>query len=394
MWILTILCITLSILWRQMAPERIRSLWKPWALAVFMLNVSCAQFYIGVIHAMLALMNYAAWIICCDGFGIGVRNRNRVWSSFLLFWGYLMISSFMGYHPFQGMASLLNALIASYCVGYCLSQWVCRSEGSLRRINYAIACASIIMGYLYLKHGAFMSMEVAGVSRMNFDMETLDQDVKSNVNYTALCMCTVLPFLLVSVMTVAHTRFEKIVRAISAIGLIMCTMVVFRTGSRSAGLALLPLAWYFFFSTKNKLKKRKRRAMFIVVGILSACAVAWTMRGASEIRLFKMFGNSESGYRLTADEISSGRIGWWIDEYKHMTPAQVVLGRGFKETALKERGRVSLSNYHSIYMFVFIQSGLLGLLRYYEIFFCGASKRRSRQDGNDVSWSMGCFGSW
>lgn len=364
----------------------------PWALAIIILNVSCSQFYPGFVHAVFALSNYSAWIICCDGFNVGLRNRNRVWTAFLLFWGYLELSSVMGYYPFQGMASLLNALITSFCAGYYLSLWACRTEGSLRRINFAVACASMIIGYLYMKHGAFMSMEVAGVSRMNFDSNTLDQDVKSNVNYTALCMCTVLPFLLVSVMTMAHTRFEKIVRTISAIGLIMCTMVLFRTGSRSGGLSLLPLAWYFFFSTKDKLKKRNRRAMFITVGILSVCAVAWTMRGASEIRLFKIFSNTNAEYKLTANEITSGRLDWWIGEYKAMSPAQVLLGSGFKDTALNERARVGLANYHSMYVFVFMQSGLLGLILFFTAIMMGF--RVAGRKGDRGRMAMMFLGVW
>lgn len=362
MWFLLIATILLSVAWRLVASEKMRSMLMPWALAVIILNVSCSQFYMGVLHAMLALTNYGAWIICLDGLEMGKRrSRNACWCAFIVFWGYMILSSFWGHYAFKGMAAVLHAYLTTFCVGYYLSCWACRTNGSLRRINLTIALSSIVIGYLYLRHGAFMALEDGVQARAGFDLETLDQDVKTNVNYTALCMCTILPFLLVSVMTAAHSRSQIIIKFISVIGFLLCCMVLIRTGARNGGLAVFPLVLYFLFSTTNRAKKRKRRWLFVAVGILSVAAVAYTMRGATEIRAFNLRTNASSGYVDDLNEISSGRVGWWIREYKAMKPLQRLIGRGFEKTALNERGRVSLGNYHSIFVLVFFHAGLIGL---------------------------------
>lgn len=362
MWLLTIALISFTILWRQVANERLRSILMPWAVAVLMMNVTSASFYWGWLHALLALTNYAAWIICLDGFAYGTRSNNRVWQVFILFWGYLMLSSFMGSHPFQGVATLLNAFISSFCVGYYIALWTCKTEGGLRRLNITVTCASVIIGYLYIKHGAFASMDKLQETRAVFDATTFeDKDMVVSVNYTALAMCSVLPFLLVASMAISRDRVQKIFKWVALGAMVLCLTVLIKTGARNGGLALLPLGWYLLFSTKNKLKKRSRRFLVIAVVILCAVFAMRIMRGTEGVRALRFFSTGGGERGVTLNEISSGRIQWWIDEYNSMTPVQVLLGRGFVKESLNERGRAELFNYHSIYVLVFLHSGLVGI---------------------------------
>ena len=393
MWTLTIALIACTIIWRYIATDKLRNMLMPWALAVVILNATCAQFYFGALHAMLALLNYSAWIICIDGFNCGRYSRNRIWSVFLMFWGYMMISSFMGYHAFQGMASFLNALIVSFCVGYYLSVLVCRIEGGVSRVNLAITCASLIIGYLYMKYGAFTSMEVLQESRVVFDEERfLRDDMVNNVNRTALCMCAVLPFLLVAAFGIAFTRVQRIIKWFSIAGFVLCLVTLIKTGARNGGVALIPMGLYLLSSTRNRSKRWKKYLLIGCTFITCVVGVRYVMRGSENIRALEFFSSDGGIGMKSLDEISSGRIGWWVAEFNSMTTTEVFLGRGFEKSALNERGRAMLMNYHSIYMFVFLHGGLVGL--FLMMFFFGVFWVVAHRKGERGKMAMMFMGVW
>lgn len=394
MWILTILLISISILWRYIATDKLRSTLKPWALAVLMCNATSGHFYTGGLHAIIGLLSYSAWIICLDGFHLGSRKYNRVWSAFTVFWGYLMLSSFMGHHAFQGVASLLNTYVSTFCVGYYMSIWVCRTEGALRRISQAIIVASFLIGILYLRHGAFVAMDRLNESREVFDVSTFDDEsLVVNVNATALALCAILPFLLVAVMTIECAKFKWIYKCLGVFGLLICISSLVKTGSRNGGIALLPLGWYLFFSTKNQLKKKNRRLLFLGIALLSVVLIAHMMRGSIGLRALQFFGAARVDKNVSIDELSSSRVSWWIEEYESMTPMQAFLGRGFEEKAFNPvSGRVFLMNYHSIYVFILLQSGFIGV--FLMLVVIGMFIVTALQKGDRGRMSMMFMGVW
>ena len=361
--------IVLTLLWRNLAPASLRRVAVPWAFAILLMNVACSAFYWGPIRAAYVLMNYSAFVIMLDGFDAGSKRNNPAWSAFLLFYGYMVFSSVYGFYKFAAVFYWVNNFLTTFCCGYFAARWVARNENGLSRLLFAMACVSCVTALLYAKHGGLSTLEAESAGRAGLDVETLAEDVISNVNYIALVMLTLIPFLVAGLLHTACTKRDKIAKRLSLVALILCGLALVRTGARNGAVGLLPSLWYFLFSTTNRIKRRKRVAMFVVITMVFIPLVMFMMKGAESVRFLDFSGRQrQDDYRSAGDAITTGRISMWQRNLEDMTVVQLMIGRGMARWSLVEdmdgrkAGRLTAGNAHSIYMTVIYNSGVLGLL--------------------------------
>ena len=389
----TIALVICTLIWRQVAPEGLRSKVIPWAFSLMILNICCAAFFSPMVHALLGVMNYGMYVVALDGFCFNLPNaHNRVWKATLFMFAYLILSANFGCYALDGMLAWLVILINSFGSGYFVCRWACRTEGAMRKLNFALVVISVLVCYYFIRHGGLNALEAGREARGGFDLDTLDRDMKTNVNYTALTLCTIMPFLLVGFLSTARSGGSKLLKIINAGTLLMCGLFLIRTGARNGGLGLFPMLWYFLFSTTNRMKRRKRIGLFVLVTLVFVIAVSFTMRGATELRAFNFTGKGQEFYDTKGDAMSSGRISMWTDQINQMNGVQKLLGRGLIKNDRTEQGRVKPGNAHSMYMAVFYNSGFVGaflMLMMFCKFFSVAKRKADR--GRMAMMLFGCW---
>ena len=384
--------ILLTFFWRNLAPARVRSVAVPWAFAILIMNVACASFYWGPIRAAYVLMNYSAYIIMLDGFDFDRKRNNPAWTAFLVFWGYMIISGLFGYYKLGAMFYWTNIFLTTFCCGYFTARWVLRNENGLGKLLFSMACVSCITMFLYAKHGSFSAIEVGTEGRAGFDMDTLAEGVKSNVNYTAMVMLNFIPFLIIGLLRTIREKKDRLVKWMSAGALLLSGLVLVRTGARNGAVGLLPSVWYFLFSTTNRVKRRKRIGIFIMVTIVFVPSVIITMKGAESIRFVRLSGMGERFGGTKSDDITSGRMSMWMNNLKDMTPIQIMVGHGLFKNGKSEEGKLTAGNAHSIYMTVLYNSGIVGLLLL--VIFFSISFRRGMKMGDRGRIALLMIGTW
>ena len=390
--------IVLTLLWRNFVPDSLRRVAVPWAFAVLLMNIACGAFYWGPMRTAYALMNYMAYVVMLDGFDSGTKRNNPAWSFFLLFWGYMTLSSFYGYYLGAALFYWLNIFLTTFCCGYFTARWVARTENGLSKLLFAMACVSCVTMFLYARHGGFAAMDAESGGRAGFDIDTLAEDMKSNVNFTALVMLTLIPFLVVGILRSVRIKRDKITKMLAFAALLLCGLTLVRTGARNGSVGLLPSLWYFLFSTTNRLKRRKRIGLFIAVTVLFVPLVILMMKGAETIRFVNLSGAGQEGYGDKGDMMTSGRVSMWKRNIETMSPLQIAVGRGMAKYSysddVNERraGRVTAGNAHSMIMTVLYNSGIAGLVLF--LAFLSVSAARGLKMGDRGRMALLFIGTW
>lgn len=351
------------LLWRQLASPALRSKLIPWALAVLLMNLTCGAFYWGPFRAIYAFSNFIAYAIMCDGLWLGKKGRNAAWTAFLTFFAYLSISTLFGYYPFEGLVYWAYILITSFCCGYYVARWMVRTEGAVTRLTLAVSCVSVVILYLYWKHGAMMMVDEQqyGGLRGGFDESTLAEGVVANVNGIAGAMLSCALFLVLGIAQQANTRLKKILKIVCALEMILAVIVLIRAGSRGALIGFVPVVWYYLFPKLRKAKVGKRVGFAVILLLVIGVGVRRIM-GSSELRAFDFKVHADS-YATTVDSLTTGRMSMWKNHIARMDTVEKLVGAGmFIESKSRETGRVGAGNAHSLYMTVFYNSGLVGLV--------------------------------
>ena len=361
-FVVVCLTIVVSFFWRVLAPKKLRDFMMPWTFAYMFFNMACICFVPGIFHTLMAITNYFATAILIDGFAAGDRHRNGSWGAFICFWIYVIISCLFGYHKLMGMVFWINAFLVAYGSGYYFSRWLVNNEQGMKRLQFALIAFSCVMVLLYARHGGVAAVEETG--RATFDMETMHQDAIVNENYTALAMLCFIPMLLVTLFHGVRFRYDRLMKFLALVCLVVCGLVLVRTGSRNGIVGLLPSLWYVLFSTTNRVQRRKRILLFVVATIVFLPIMFRMMRGAQSLRIIDFSGRELEATRLDkSDMITSGRMSMWRDHINAMSTLDCLIGRGIEKSHyIASRGQASVGNAHSAYMTIFYNSGALGLL--------------------------------
>lgn len=383
----------LTFIWRNSVPLSFRRHAVPWAFSVLIMNAACASFYWGPMRVAYAAVNYASYVIMLDGFDYGQRRENPAWTAFLVFWGYITLSSLYGANKFDAIFYWTNNFLTTFCCGYFTARWVARTENGLGKLLFSMACVSCITMLLYARHGSLAAIDSGSASRAGFDMDALGEDVESNVNYTALVMLTLIPYLLVGLLRSTHSVRSRLTKWMSLISLILAGLILVRTGARNGAVGLLPSLWYFLFSTTNRVKRKKRICLFVLVSVIFLPAVFVVMKGAESIRFLDIGTESQSFYETKEDAITSGRVSMWKNHIESMSILEIIWGRGMRKYDRNQlTNRVSPGNAHSMYMTIFYNSGIVGLFLFLIFLMCAL--RYGMKMGDRGRMALLFIGTW
>lgn len=357
-FIVIIIFLAATFSWRRFVPNHVRNKVVPWAFALMICNICCSTFYSGGVHGILGLLNYILFAILCDGLGMGYKNYNPAWRAMVVFWTYMIFSSTWGRYVLDGYSYWVLCFVSSFCVGYFVSFWFLRTPGGLHKVSFQIVILSILVVFIYVRHGALTAEDVS--TRLEFDVDLLAEGVRFNQNAVAMYMILLMSFVVVSYMRTTISRKDMAVKLIALGVMVPLTLLLLRSGSRGGALCLVPIALYSLSSTGNTLKNVKRIAWLLAGTALIIILVMRTFKDQDKIRAFSLSGDDNVNYYTQGDQITSGRLSMWQRNIESMEPWQIVIGRGLS-SCNEETGRVTAGNAHSIYMTVFYNSGIIGL---------------------------------
>ena len=326
----------------------------------------------GMFHFVFMVLSFMALMVMCNGFPKRDVKKNPVVSPYITFFIYMFCVGIFGYHVTIGLCDYIKELMVYGC-GFFMASWACRTEGALRRLLIAILVGAYFVIAYTAMHGGLSSEAVSEGGRAVLAEDWLERGMnRQNANGTALRLDCFLPLLLILFLMPVRKERDKFVRIATGVALVLFALMLIRTGSRGGGLALLPCAWYFLYSTRNSYLRQRRIALAVVIlGALSV-VVFFTMKNADQLRVFNFSSKMYDMYYDTAmDSVTSGRWKHYEKLVDKMTPMQKVFGAGFslekqdwrldKETGeLIQIARPIAQNYHSMFITVFIRTGFIG----------------------------------
>lgn len=370
-YIVVLFFMAMSVLWSLVVNDKWRRVLMPWCMAIMLMNISCAAFYVGPLRLIYGLSNYMIFVVLCDGFGFGKRGQNPVWTLFLVFWAYMLAACLLGCYKIEGLFYWIKILFTSICCGYYFSRWVIRSEGALRRTSLAFAVTGMITLYLYWRHGGIAVMDSSMGMRAHLDVETLAEGVKSNSNYTASVMMFLMMFLMFAIIRPVRSCADTWLKWVSAAEFTIAGIMMIRCGSRGAVIGLLPALWFVVSSGTGRLKRRVRIGVMVTVGIVMAIGVYFVKGNVESLRAFKL-SDSEATYATTMDSVTTGRVSLWERILEDMKPIDYIVGKGLVKTAYRvddDTGARSLTvgNAHSMYITVLHHAGTIGLILFFSV---------------------------
>lgn len=383
-----------SVVFSLLIRGRQRDFLTPWVFAYYFLVVEVIGSVGGVFHFLFTSLNFVVIMFLCNGFKSGDYGKNPVFSAFLIWNLYTYLPILFGPFPYLSLMVYSTELLKTFVAGYFVALWICKTEGGMRRLLFALVCVAVVTVFYYWMHGGFAAENLDQFGRAALDENKIDADVEQNVNYTALCMCSLLPFVLLALLTKSHSMFDKLVQLVAGCCLVLLGIILIRTGARNGGLAFFPCGLYFIFSSPQKYVRMKRIALFVLVSLIFVVATRFAMKGSTGIRSFNFSGDEGLEHLSVADRMTTGRISMWQTWYDLMTPAERWLGAGFDtdKHSFQKLGKVSGANFHSIIFSVFHRSGYLGVFLFFV--FCLILMRRGIQCGERGRTALMFFGVW
>lgn len=355
----------------------------------------------GILHFLGTSFNFVIVMMLCNGFPRRDCQNNPSWNAWIVFYFYLTVIVFTGYFPGWGFCEYAQTFMNRFCAGFFLAMWIMRTEGSLKRVYVAVLVAALISIAYYAVHGGFDMAQIAETGRAGFEEDYDIDSPKANVNHIALGMSCFLPFLLDMFMRSGRTGGAKFFKIVSGAAFVFVALIIIRTGSRNGALALIPCAWYFVKGGRGTSKKIGQLCLGAVALIMLFVGIRLTMGGA-EIRAFD-FSQKTDSYDSVLDSVSTGRIGFYQSLYDQMTPVERIIGKGFTMTdslvrfdKLEKRfvkiDRPRSFNAHSMYVSIFVRSGVIGCLLF--LVFVIVSFKQSKKLGERGKLGMLFMGVW
>lgn len=382
-WIVVIATFFGSLIFANLIRPRNRLVIMPIAFAFDLLALSVLPSIGGVFHALYIFGKFVIWMLLLNGMPRIDLSNNPSWKSFLIFYSYMYVAGFFGLYVLEMSAQYINILLTAFGVGYFLSSWCCRTEGSVQKLLVAttLACVVVVVHQYFLGGFSASTLDDSG-RQMLLDEATGKLATSTGVNGLALIMDVLLPFSLLAGLSPMNIRCPAWIRIAGMASFILIGLVIVRTGSRNGAFGLVPCFIYFLSSTRNANAKARRLFIGVVAGMIIVFGSLFMMRNVGYIRAFDIMANEQMGYASRGDVMTSGRLSLYERLFKEMSPLQVVVGAGYntadaatfvsknvaegdREYMLAHRTRVGPGNMHSMYMTVFFRSGVVGSLLFF-----------------------------
>lgn len=373
----------------------------PLALSYMMFIYVVGQTTFGSVHFVTMVLKFIAVAVMCNGLPIKDFGRNPAWKSFMIFCVYMYVVAFFGYYVGEASYRYLNAWLFSFASGYFVVMWATKKDGRWRRLLIGVLVAASLVTFYYLRHGGLSAANVAASGRATMDIDsfgTLSEDYSVNENFMALCIASFLPFLLIIFLRARSYFIPKYLAIVAFVVFVCLSLMLIRTGSRNGALALIVCGWFVMTSSHGIVGKIRNIVLgaICVAGLIYGAAV--TMENTDTLRAFQYTATGQSG-RDRLDEISSGRIGMYIDWYDQMSPLQVCFGSGYTilrtartRSDFDAKGRIGMANYHSLFMGVFYHTGIVGSILF--VIFVVRSLILCRRLGERGRMALLFIGTW
>ncbi len=329
----------------------------PWVFAVYIFCACGYRFIINpmILHLFLILVYYLSIAFLFNGLKVKALLHNKAFWMFVPFVAYQFLAFRWGVYAKASFYQWLYVIMYSFAPGYCVASWVMEREDGMARLLKPVACSIAALGFVFVFFGAF-SGGFSADDRIGLGSEH-GVDVL-NVNTIALIMDFVLMWVAGFLPMIFQARLAKsgrtstILKALFAFGSLVSIIVLVKTGSRNGALALVPAFYYMAFCFKG-LSGAKR--FMISTAFLMVMAVFVVTSGAN-ISTLRIFKYTES-YN---EDISNGRTMFHLRIIDSMRDKEKLWGIGTHSYNAEKFEQYGMSNGHSMYFQIFVQTGYVG----------------------------------
>jgi hypothetical protein len=229
-----------------------------------------------------------------------------------------------------------------------------REDGMLRLLK-PVACAVTALGFVFVLFGAFsgsFSADDRTALNSSYGGEGL------NVNTIALISDFVIMWIAGFLPMAFQSRFAKItktgflLKVLFMFGALVSIMVLIKTGSRNGALALIPAFYYMIFCFKGVSMVKR----FLISTILLIVMVGFVIVSGVNVSSLRIF-NYSGGYK---GEVTNGRTMFHLRIIDSMREDEKLWGIGTHSYNAEKFNQVGMSNGHSVYFQIFVQTGYIG----------------------------------
>ena len=349
--------LAMSYIFKLMLTKKMRDMFVPWCFAGQLIHSCFTPFLVGMAHFLFLCLYFIEMAILLDGFNMNYFKKNPAFTAFMVFWGYLTLTSLWCDNAYMGVTWYLGALLELVLVGYFTGIWVLRTPDGLRRLLTPIAIVGVFSAFFYFKYGFAAELDASG--RGVLDRSMLDEDMGTNVNQIGLSLAPIAASLLVIVLLRMPFAVKyKIVKFFSIATFLVISFLLIRTGSRNASLVFLPCAYFAYKALRFTGRKAKTLFVLGIIGIALFLGARIFMR--SEFGTVRAFQFMDSGSRFDIYAASSGRWFEFENYLSFMSGIDWIVGTGpeiIKDPMTGSRVGGCLSVYVTLLRFV----GVLGV---------------------------------
>lgn len=296
--------LAMSYIFKLMLPKKMRDILVPWCFAGQLIHSCFTPFLGGMAHFLFLCLYFIEMAILLDGFNVNYFKRNPAFTAFMVFWGYLTLTSLWCDDAYLGVTWHLGALFELVLAGYFTGIWVLRTPDGLRRLLTPISIIGIFAAFFYFKYGFTAELDAGG--RGIIDKSMLDEGMGTNVNQIGLSLAPIAASIMVMLLEkMPFGRKYKVVRVFSIITFVVIAYLLIRTGSRNACLVFLPCAYFAFKALRFTGRKAKTLFLLGIIGMALFLGARIFMR--SESGIIRAFTFMESGGKFDLQYASSGR---------------------------------------------------------------------------------------
>ena len=368
-----VIILAMSYIFKLGLPKKWHDTLVPWCFAGQLIHSCFTPFLGGVIHFMFLCLYFIEMAILLDGFNINYFKRNPPLTAFMVFWGYLTLTSLWCDDVYIGISWHLGALFELVLVGYFTGIWVLRTPDGLRRLLTPISIIGAFSAFFYFKYGFTSGIDAAG--RGVIDKSMLDEGMGTNVNQIGLSLAPIVASIMVMLLEkMPFGGKYKAVKALSIITFVVIAYLLIRTGSRNACLVFLPCAYYAFKALRFTDRKAKTLFLLGIIGMVLFLGASIFMR--SELGRVRAFTFIESGGKFDLQYASSGRWSEFERYLSSMSGIDWLIGKGpeiIKDPQTGSHIGGCLSVYVTLLRFVGV-FGLFLMLIYFMVMFRSAKR--------------------
>lgn len=350
--------LAMSYVFKLILTKKLRDILVPWCFAGQLIHSCFTPFLGGIAHFLFLCLYFIEMAILLDGFNVNYFKRNPAFMAFMVFWGYLTLTSFWCGNVYLGVTWWLGCLFELVLAGYFTGIWVLRTPDGLRRLLTPISIIGIFAAFFYFKYGFTAELDAGG--RGMLDRSLLDEDMGTNVNQIGLSLAPIVASIMVMLLLrMPFATKYKVVKCFSIVTFLVVSFLLIRTGSRNACLVFLPCAYFAYKALRFTGRKAKSFFLLGIIGMTLFLGARIFIRSDSGI--VRAFSFMESGGKFDLQYASSGR---WIEFELYLSKMSGIdwfIGQGAEIIKNPQTGS-QVGGCLSVYVTLLRFTGIFGLI--------------------------------